>query len=164
MGKAALILGVVCFALLLLLTMQFAKLKASENSLTEAEKLGSATRTLLQSTGQPCRERDFKGITACIERLVEAATFDLTDFQNFDPRDNTTGAFIITNAGARTYNGSKFVLQKNGVDIETGCHIKTEILPEYSCRFLIKSECVAGDVFAILYRDETPIRILTKTC
>ncbi len=157
------IMGSIIFVLLVVVSIQTPQISQADDIESEAVALAQSAKDLLRAVDVRCtaRDTDFAGIRRCIEPVLLKNDFELDDFQRFDDRRNETGAFIIRNEGVKTYNGSLFVMTKNGEEVAQGCHITSDILQDYTCRFDISEACRTGDVFEISYEES---RLITRTC
>lgn len=164
MGKAVIFMGIAIVILLIIISMQIPRISQAENQAANARLMADTTKALLRELDVRCtaRNTDFLGIRDCITPVLSKNDFSVQRFDRFDERRNETGQFIITNEGAKTYNGSLFALKKNGEEIIRGCHIEGNILPEYTCRFTLNEPCLDGDVYDITYEED--IRLATETC
>lgn len=171
MNKAVVFMGLAIFVLLIIVSMQLPRVKMAEAEVAEAKLLSSTTKSLLRMIGVRCtaNPNDFVAMKQCIDPALRKNDFEMDTFQLFKERTNTTGAYVILNDGLKTYSGENFVMLKNGVEVARGCHILTDILPQYTCRFDLTEPCVPGDVFDISYDldvdgETQNIRLMTKTC
>lgn len=163
MGKTVLFMGVAIIVLLIIISLQFPQIQSARAEVAEAQEYSATVKELLRAIDVRCAARsdDFTAMQACITPVLRKDDFSTDTFRPFDERRNASGVFVIVNEGSKTYNGSAFVLAKNGADVKTGCHITSEILADYTCRFDLVEPCVEGDVFTVTY-EET--RLVTKTC
>lgn len=166
MDKAALFLGAVVLALLIAISLLLPQLNTARADVEEAREFSGSVRQLLNAIDVRCTARtgDFSGIQDCIEPVLRRNDFEIDSFREFDERRNESGLLVIKNEGSRTYAGSEFALLKNGEEVARGCHITSEILAEYTCRFDLTEPCIEGDVFAVTYGSDEPLRLVTRTC
>jgi hypothetical protein len=166
MGKAVIILSTVILILLVILSLQLPKIQAADQRVAEAEDLAITVRQLLQTMDIRCTAsvRDVVGIRNCISPVLEQNNFETEAFREFNERTEEAGVFVIRNDGVKTYDGLLFSLSKNGEQVANGCHITTDILPDYTCRFDLPEPCIEGDVYEISYADNDVSRLVTRTC
>ena len=164
MGKAALFLGVGILVLLVIISLIVPQLNAAKQDVEEAEEFSQTVKQLLKAINVRCTasSSDFSAMENCIAPALRKNDFVSETFRPFSERKNETGVFVISNEGAQTYNGSLFFLSKNGADVAQGCHISSEILTDYTCRFDLVEPCTEGDVYEIRYGETA--RLVTKTC
>lgn len=166
-------MGVAILVLLIVISLLIPQISIAKEKEAQAQALAASTKSLLRALDIRCtaRENDLIGIQRCIEPQLRKNDFKIDTFLAFNEKRNETGVFVISNQGSKTYEGSAFSLSKNGKTIATGCHIKDQILSDYTCRFDLKESCLAGDVYEISYQEQSetqedlqPIRLITKTC
>ncbi|MBR9703490.1 hypothetical protein GOV10_05605 [Candidatus Woesearchaeota archaeon] len=171
MNRAVIFMGIAIFVLIIIVSMQLPRVRMAEAEVAEAKLLSQTTKSLLKMIGVRCtaNTNDFLAVKQCIEPTLHKNDFEMDTFQLFKERTNTTGAYVILNDGQKTYSGKDFIMSKNGVEVARGCHILTDILPQYTCRFDLIEPCIPGDVFDISYDldvdgETNNIRLMTKTC
>ena len=167
MNKTLVVSSAIILVLLIVLAILYPKLLAANETAEKSAQLSASVKSFLSANDIRCtaRSSDTLGLKECIDNQLKKNDFKVTTFDEFDTRNQRNGTIVIVNQGSKTYNGSNFLLTKNGIEYAKGCHITSNILPDYTCRFVITESCTVGDIFEVRYLSSNePVRLVTKSC